>query len=342
MGKPAGDGKADGSSLTIDGGYRNEHTIEARAPLIALNGQRSKLVMYDGVTLQNNYNYSDTDGTHLYGNGAGVYIRTDDGSPDNQAEFIMRGGAIRGNINNTQNNISCGGGVSIFAFGLFTMEGGEILDNIVYRSGGGFHTGGRGSFKKTGGVIYGADAGEALRNTVIDGTTVPVVYGHAVCVAIVEDPLYQLRDDTVGADDPLSYTGTPIGDGVFGEGENWGRPGDDRRQFLLSGGILVLIIGGISVFCFIRIRRKKQAAMAARHRASLVFEEIKQNLSPREKEVFELLLTDRSLKMIADELNISYSGVNSHTKKIYRKFGVQSRTELMVAHDKSRFPAAED
>jgi DNA-binding CsgD family transcriptional regulator len=221
------------------------------------------------------------------------------------------------------------------------MEGGEILDNTASLFGGGVAVGSRASFKKTGGVIYGEDSGEGLRNTVIDGTGAPLIYGHAVCVSLPQKPLFQFRDDTVGKDDHVSYSGSPTGDGVFGEGEHWQLPGEDGRRFLLIGGIVVLVIGGFAVFCAVKARRKKQAAMTAGGMSSAVLDEIKRSLTPREKEVFDLLLTDRTLKVIAGELDISYSGVKFHTKKIYRKFDIQSRTELIVLFTNNRLPAPE-
>ncbi|GHV68816.1 hypothetical protein AGMMS49928_09310 [Spirochaetia bacterium] len=57
-------------------------------------------------------------------------------------------------------------------------------------------------------------------------------------------------------------------------------------------------------------------------------------LSPRETEVFTLLLTEAPAKQIAHTLKISYSGVNFHTKNLYRKLGIQSRTELFAKFGK--------
>jgi len=98
------------------------------------DGQDSKMIMLDGVTLQNNYNNAEVETGHHYRNGAGVFIRTEGDIPDRQAEFVMKGGVIQGNYNDVQSYIACGGGVFIAGFGIFRMEG------------GGFHTGGRGSF----------------------------------------------------------------------------------------------------------------------------------------------------------------------------------------------------
>lgn len=52
-------------------------------------------------------------------------------------------------------------------------------------------------------------------------------------------------------------------------------------------------------------------------------------LSPREAEVFALLVKGRSAPFIRDELSISLNTVNSHIKHIYTKLGVHSRQELI-------------
>lgn len=54
-------------------------------------------------------------------------------------------------------------------------------------------------------------------------------------------------------------------------------------------------------------------------------------LTPRETEVLEYLVRGKSAADIADELTISKSTVLTHTKRIYAKFDVHSRVELMNA-----------
>lgn len=56
------------------------------------------------------------------------------------------------------------------------------------------------------------------------------------------------------------------------------------------------------------------------------------NLTDREKEIFALLLTEAAPKQIAGSLKISYPTVNFHTKNLYRKLGIQSRTELFALY----------
>ncbi|MDR0302240.1 MAG: helix-turn-helix transcriptional regulator [Treponema sp.] len=320
MGKPGMEGE-----LVIDGGYLNTPPIQARAPLIAVNGQGAKLIMYDNVFLQNNCNSGSAVGTSIYQNGAGVMIRTVDDDTVNLTEFIMKGGTISGNIRDTKNDIPKGGGVLITGFGLFTMEGGIIMNNTAVRSGGGFSTGSRGSFKKTGGIIYGSDAPAGFRNRAINGIG-PNVFGHAVEVALPDDPLFQFRDDTVGENDFLSYTGSPTENGVFGQGEKWDKPKPDSRPWWIIVIASVLTLGNLVFFL---IFRRKQQPIPAGGTAAI---EPEAELTPREKEIFDQLLTDISIDEIAQNLELTYSGVTFHIRNLYSKLRIQSRVELVAKY----------
>jgi len=99
LGKPGMEGE-----LTVDGGCLDTPPVEAQTPLVAVSGPDAKLVMYDKVVLQNNHNKGSPRGTSIYKNGAGVFIRTA-GDSNRLAEFIMKGGVIRGNVNNLQNTM---------------------------------------------------------------------------------------------------------------------------------------------------------------------------------------------------------------------------------------------
>jgi len=55
-------------------------------------------------------------------------------------------------------------------------------------------------------------------------------------------------------------------------------------------------------------------------------------LTSREREVFDLLLTDKPPKEIANSLKVSYYTVDFHRKNLYRKLGIQSRTELFAKY----------
>lgn len=68
------------------------------------------------------------------------------------------------------------------------------------------------------------------------------------------------------------------------------------------------------------------------------FERILQNhpelerLSAREMEVFEQLLTDKTLAQIAEQLYISHSTVHFHCKNIYKKLGITSRRQFIITY----------
>lgn len=53
-------------------------------------------------------------------------------------------------------------------------------------------------------------------------------------------------------------------------------------------------------------------------------------LTPRERQIFILMLTEMSVKEIMIELEISKGTFNFHTANLYRKLEIQSRTELLV------------
>jgi len=110
-----------------------------------------------------------------------------------EGEFTLSGGIICGNTVEQ----GYGGGVNHQGIGSFTMNGGEISGNTVSSLGGGVYCGNQSSFfimndgvisgntassgggvlvfrtslfTKTGGIIYGGDAAESLRNTVTGGS----------------------------------------------------------------------------------------------------------------------------------------------------------------------------
>jgi DNA-binding CsgD family transcriptional regulator len=56
------------------------------------------------------------------------------------------------------------------------------------------------------------------------------------------------------------------------------------------------------------------------------------DLTPREQEVFTMLLTGMSPKEIAYTLKVSYYTVDFHRKNLYRKLGIQSRAELFARY----------
>jgi DNA-binding CsgD family transcriptional regulator len=56
------------------------------------------------------------------------------------------------------------------------------------------------------------------------------------------------------------------------------------------------------------------------------------DLSPREKEIFDLLLAGKDPKTIGFDLNIAYQTVISHQKSLYKKLGVHSIQELFAKY----------
>ena len=56
------------------------------------------------------------------------------------------------------------------------------------------------------------------------------------------------------------------------------------------------------------------------------------SLTNREREIFTILLTDKSPKEIAYALKVSYYTVDFHRKNLYRKLGIKSRTELFARY----------
>ena len=55
-------------------------------------------------------------------------------------------------------------------------------------------------------------------------------------------------------------------------------------------------------------------------------------LSSREMEVFEQLLSDKTLAEIAEGLFISHSTVHFHCKNIYKKLGISSRRQFIITY----------
>ncbi len=55
-------------------------------------------------------------------------------------------------------------------------------------------------------------------------------------------------------------------------------------------------------------------------------------LSFKEIEVFELLLTDKTMVVMAEELGISLSAVHFHCKNIYKKLNVANRRQFLITY----------
>lgn len=61
---------------------------------------------------------------------------------------------------------------------------------------------------------------------------------------------------------------------------------------------------------------------------------MKEHLTPREQEVFTLLVNGLKYQSIADRLYISRNTVKFHTSNIYLKTGVKNRIELILKNKK--------
>ena len=57
-----------------------------------------------------------------------------------------------------------------------------------------------------------------------------------------------------------------------------------------------------------------------------------ENLSPREREILDLLAKGYADKEIADALSIGFQTVHTHVRNIYRKLHVRSRTEAVAKY----------
>lgn len=53
-------------------------------------------------------------------------------------------------------------------------------------------------------------------------------------------------------------------------------------------------------------------------------------LTPREHELYRLLLEGYTLKESARTLSVQYSTANTHMTSVYKKLGVRSRAELII------------
>jgi hypothetical protein len=98
-------------------------------------------------------------------NGGGVYLGTSNRTNYLRQNFTMQDdSSLSGNTANIR-----GGGIFISDYrGSFSMQGGLITGNTTTASGGGLYNNG-GDFTKTGGIIYGDDAEQNLKNNVISG-----------------------------------------------------------------------------------------------------------------------------------------------------------------------------
>lgn len=55
-------------------------------------------------------------------------------------------------------------------------------------------------------------------------------------------------------------------------------------------------------------------------------------LTPREKEVYEHLIHGRKMKEIAKLLGVTHATVNFHCQGLYKKLGINTRTQLFIQY----------
>lgn len=102
---------------------------------------------------------------------------------------------------------------------------------------------------------------------------------------------------------------------------------------LISAAVMLMFLMVSPVMAQARYEKdwgKDSANVEIDHEQRHVFE--KYQLSKRETEVCELLLKGYTLRQISAILEIAYSTVNTYCTSLYRKLGINSRTELLLLH----------
>jgi hypothetical protein len=163
-------------SFTLRGGEILENQASSSGGGVAVF--EGGFVMQEG-SVSGNAATSDT------GLGGGVFVI--------RGAFEFSGGRIAGNSANNS-----GGGVNANHGSAFAMSGGEIAGNRAVYGGAGVAVLGEGnSFAKTGGVIYGLDAAEDLRNINSEGgNSVDVTRNSNLRVELITD--IKRRRNTAG------------------------------------------------------------------------------------------------------------------------------------------------
>ena len=81
----------------------------------------------------------------------------------------------------------------------------------------------------------------------------------------------------------------------------------------------------LSFFDYCRLAKREYDKLILKH------PEISQ-LSQRELEVFQKLLTDKTLSEIGEELYVTHSAVRFHCKNIFKKLGVSNRKQIYIKY----------
>jgi hypothetical protein len=175
---------AAGGAFILMGGEILENQAPASGGGVAV--YEGDFVMQDGV-IGGNAASSEA------GSGGGVFVI--------RGSFAFSGGKIAGNVASNS-----GGGVNANHGSVFVMSGGEIAGNRAVYGGAGVAVLGEGnSFKKTGGIIYGLDAAEELRNLNTEGgNSVDVTRHSDLRVELITD--IKRRRNTTGETVQLDST----------------------------------------------------------------------------------------------------------------------------------------
>lgn len=113
--------------------------------------------------------------------------------------------------------------------------------------------------------------------------------------------------------------------------------------YVKIGGFIEMIVLSIAVLYRIKILKEendfmtseiikysKQITQLTINNQNEIKEDLKNDLSIREKEIFDLIIIGNSNKLIADSLNISVNTVKFHVKNIYEKLHIKSRKEAIT------------
>jgi hypothetical protein len=175
---------AGNGSLTLKGG----EILENQAP-----SSGGGVAVYEGDFAMQGGSISGNTASSDTGVGGGVFVI--------RGVFELSGGKIAGN---TANN--SGGGVNANHGSVFVMSGGKIAGNRAVYGGAGVAVLGEGnSFKKTGGIVYGLDAEEELRNLATEGgNSVDVTRNNNLRVVLITD--IKRRRNTTGETVQLDST----------------------------------------------------------------------------------------------------------------------------------------
>jgi DNA-binding CsgD family transcriptional regulator len=123
---------------------------------------------------------------------------------------------------------------------------------------------------------------------------------------------------------------------------------DGPNKFLAFGVVLVLVSISLLLMPFLQKKlfdadwtdglylRDMENYVLPFTQAEAINTENHLDLTPREQEIFTMLLTGKAPKEIAYTLKISYYTVNFHQKNLYRKLGIQSRAELFARYSSAK------